>query len=59
MNVILTVGGIPFDELDDIQRENTKNFVTDEVEKIVSQVVLSMIEKGKSLDEIKKSLKIC
>lgn len=58
MNVILTVGGVPFEELESTRREHTMDFVTNEVEKIISQSVVDMINKGKSLEDIKKYLKI-
>ncbi|ABR48545.1 hypothetical protein Amet_2391 [Alkaliphilus metalliredigens QYMF] len=58
MKTRITVGGVPWEELTEDHQQRVKDFVTGHVRRIVSEEVNSMIEKGKSMEEIKRFLKI-
>ncbi len=53
-----TVGGVPWEELTEEQRLKARQRATKVVSEIVTQHVQNMIDEGKSLDEIKKFLRI-
>lgn len=51
-----TVGGVPWEELTEEERQKVKIRATDVVADIVTKHVQHMIDEGKSLEEIKKFL---
>lgn len=52
----ITVGGIPWEELTEQDRERVRKGATDVVADMVTQQVQQMVDEGKSLEEIKKFL---
>ena len=53
-----TVGGVPLEELTEEQQLEVRQKVTNKVSKVVTQHVKNMIDEGKSLEEIKKFLRL-
>lgn len=56
--VIITVNGVPFKELTEDHQQKIIERNTDIAERIISGHVINMIEKGKSMEEIKDFLNL-
>lgn len=56
--IIITVGGIPFNELTEEHKKKIIKRNTDIVADIVTREVIKMAEEGKSIHEIRKFLGI-
>lgn len=56
--VIVTVGGVPWDDLSKEEQREIIQRNTDVAERIISSVVVKMAKEGKSLEEIKKFLRL-